>query len=240
MNIRRILFVSLLLATLAACQTIAPQPVAATSAAPDLHAEYHALAANNSVVYTIDPAASRVRIYVFRGGKAAKLGHNHVLDAPRFTGYVDLPSDDPTQARFDLQVPLADLTVDDPAQRAETGGNFSGERAPSDIAGTQANMLGTRGLDASQYPLIQFHSAAIAGDWPVLVADIDVTLHGVTRRQSVMLRVQHSASDLQVQGTLVLRQSDFGVTPFSVFGGLLSVQDAVAVEFSLIGRPAPF
>jgi len=38
---------------------------------------------------------------------------------------------------------------------------------------------------------------------------------------------------LKVQGALVLKQSDFGIKPFSVFGGLLAVHDEVVVEFSL-------
>jgi hypothetical protein len=40
---------------------------------------------------------------------------------------------------------------------------------------------------------------------------------------------------LQVTGSLVLRQTDFGVQPLSVLGGLLAVEDAVVVEFTLQG-----
>ena len=40
---------------------------------------------------------------------------------------------------------------------------------------------------------------------------------------------------LSVQGALVLKQSDFGIKPFSVFGGILAVQDEIVVEFTLAG-----
>lgn len=228
---------------LAACQAPAPKPASGTSAGPaqgapvDLQAEYRALAASGGTVYAVDPAASTVLIYVFRGGIAAKSGHNHVISAPRFEGYVHVPSDQAADARFDLRVPLNELVVDDPALRASTGGNFAGERSAADIEGTQSNMLGPRGIDAGKFPFVQLKSLAVAGDWPVLVAEVAVTLHGVTRQQTVLLHVQRGDTGMKVTGSMVLRQTDFGITPYSLFGGVLSVQDAVVVDFELTGRP---
>jgi polyisoprenoid-binding protein YceI len=232
MNLRLLLSTLLLPALIAACQTTVPQPTAAAPAWPELRAEYQSLVGSGTV-YAVDSAASKVRIYTFRAGAAARLGHNHVLSAPRFEGYVLLPSQQAADARFELRVPLDELAVDDPAARAETAGNFAGDRSAADIAGTRANMLGERGLDAARFPQMRLRSVAIEGDWPVLVAQVEVTLHGVSRTQPVMLRVERSAATLKVGGTLVLRQSDFGIVPFSALGGLLSVQDAVAVSFEL-------
>ncbi|MGH8561554.1 MAG: hypothetical protein ACRES4_06295, partial [Nevskiales bacterium] len=113
-----LLLISILLS---ACQAPAPKPAVEIPASPaqpgsaDLQAEYRALAAAGGTVYALDAAASRVVIYVFRGGLAAKSGHNHVISAPVFEGYVHLPSDNPAQARFDLRVPVNELVVDDPA-----------------------------------------------------------------------------------------------------------------------------
>ena len=227
---------------LSACQAPAPRQPAESQAdaAPpqteDLETAYRALAAGGGAVYTVNPADSKVLIYIFRGGLAAKSGHNHVLRAASFEGYVHLPSDDPTQARFDLRVPVDDLVVDEPVLRTETGGNFSGERSQSDIEGTRRNMSGERGLNTAQFPFVNLKSLAVAGDWPILVADVAVSLHGVTRQQPVMLRVQRGNGALKVSGTLVLRQSDYGITPYSLFGGVIAVQDAVAIEFELVAR----
>lgn len=233
---------------LQACQVFQPQaPDPATSALAtvvpsdaELQAAYQALASAGGTVYVMDAAASKLLLYVYRGGLAAKAGHNHVISAQRFLAYVHLPSKDATRARFDLTLPLNDLVVDDPALRQETGANFAGERSESDITGTRRNMLGPRGLQADQYPAVHLKSVAITGDWPVLVADIAVTLHGVTRQQLVVLHVRHDATELTVTGSLVLRQTDFGIEPFSLFGGVLSVQDAVAIDFALSGQPARF
>ena len=239
MNLR-LLLPALFLPVLVACQTVAPQP-AATAPTPqtDLRAEYQALA-QAGPVYAVDPAASQVRIFVFRAGAAARLGHNHVLSAPKFEGYVSLPSEQATDARFELRVPLTELVIDDSNIRAETGGSFSGERSADDIAGTRRNMLGERGLQADQFPIVRLRSVAVEGDWPVLVAQVEVTLHGVVRTQAVMLHVERNAAQLKVEGNFTLRQSDFGVTPLSALGGLIKVQDPVAISFRLIARPATF
>ena len=239
MNLRRMLS-SLLLPFFAACQTAAPLPaVEGLASRADFRAQYQALA-RTAAVYTVDPAASQIRIYVYRAGAAARLGHNHVLSAPAFEGYVSIPSAQAADARFDLSVAWTDLVIDDPALRAETGGNFGGERSADDIAGTRRNMLGDRGVQADRFPLVRFHSMAIEGDWPVLIAQVEVTLHGVTRTQPVVLHVEHGGESLKVSGAMLLRQSDFGITPFSALGGLMKVQDMVAITFALSARPASF
>lgn len=232
----KLVLVAALLASLTACEMFAPQPEpAATETPSELGTTYRALA-QHSPVYEVQASSSKVRIYVFRGGKAAKLGHNHVLSAPKFEGFVVLPSQQPAEASFELRVPVAELVVDDPALRAKTGGSFSGNRSPSEIEGTRRNMLGEHGFDAERYPSVRLRSTAIEGDWPVLIAQVEVSMHGVTRTQPVLLRVQHDPDQIKVTGSLVLRQSDFGMKPFSVLGGLMAVQDAVAIDFELLAK----
>jgi len=222
---------------LAACQSPAPRntdhalPVAPFDVA--LRAEYDALAAHGGKVYVIDTARSQLLIYAYRGGAAARLGHNHVLRAARIEGYVHVPAAAPAGARFDLRVPLAQLVIDEPQLRAATGDAFAGERTASDIAGTRHNLLGPDGLDAARFPDVRVRSTQVSGDWPALVADIEVTLHGATRSLTVPLRVRRNGADLNISGSLALRQSAFGVQPYSALLGLLAVQDPVTIRFEL-------
>jgi len=229
----------LLLLLLTGCQSGAPRPSSAGAELP-LRAQYQALA-QAGPVYAVDAAASKVRIYVYRAGAlAARLGHNHVLSAPKFEGYISVPSDQAADARFDLSVPWADLVIDDPSTRQETGGNFSGVRDQSDIDGTRKNMLGAHGFEADRFPNVRLRSVAIEGDWPMLIAQVEITLHGVTQTQAVALHVERSATGLKVRGGLTLKQSDFGVAPLSILGGLVKVQDAVAIQFELVAVAAAF
>ena len=241
MNIQqtRIIIAALVLSTLAACQAPAPITTAPQETLPDLQQQYRDLA-RSSKVYVVDPAASTLRIYVYRNGAAAQLGHNHVLSAPKFEGYVSLPSEKAADAQFEVRIALNDLVVDDPAIRTETGGNFSGKRSPSDVEGTRDNMLSERGFDAERFPIVRLRSTGVEGDWPVLVAQVEITLHGVTRVLPVSLRAYHDDKQLTASGSFLLRQSDFGMTPFSALGGLMAVQDGVVISFELKANPAVF
>lgn len=224
-------------ATLAGCQSAAPQRPAQTSPLADLRAPYLQAEATRGEVYTLDPAASTIRLFVFRGGKAAKAGHNHVLGVSDFEGYVMLDPDQPSASRFDLRVRADALKVDDPAWRDQTGGNFASKRSESDIEGTRRNLLGPKVLGAAEFPTIELRSQAVAGDWPVLIADVIITIKGATHVQPVIIHVERDAGGLRVSGEFVMRQTDYGIEPFSVLGGLMAVQDGVGVTFKLKGRP---
>lgn len=227
--------VLLLCIALAACQ--APVPKTPSPPGPDrpssLQQAFESRSVGDGQRYRIDAAASQVRIYAFRGGAARRQGHNHVLSVPQFEGEVQVPTDNPADAAFAIRVPLAALLIDETALRAATGGNFTSPRSAEDIAGTRKNLLGAKGLDAERFPDLWLHSLSVSGDWPVLVAEVAVTLHGVTRSQPVVLRVEREASGLRARGSFALRQTDFGLAPFSVLGGLLAVQDEVAIDFDL-------
>lgn len=232
---------ALVCAALAACAG-APQPSetrsseGTASAAPtDLSATYALLRTAGGRVFTLNPAQSEVRIFAFRSGKAAKFGHNHVLSAPDFQGFFHLAPDGTAASRFDLAFRLDQLALDDPQHRAARGPAFAPTISPEDTASTRNNMLGDNNFQAARFPWVRIRSVQISGDAPKFAAQIAVELHGQTREMLVPLTVNGLPEKLVVQGALVLLQSDFGVQPLSVLGGLLSVQDAVVVEFTLTG-----
>ncbi|WP_020649965.1 YceI family protein [Solimonas variicoloris] len=215
---------------LAACAAPAPQPAEAPGAAET----YAPPAADGAALYRIDADASEVAIYAFRGGRAARFGHNHVLAAPQLEGVVRVPDAAAGAAQFALRFSLDALRIDDAAQRAATGGSFASARSAQDIDGTRGNLL--KSLDAARYPQVVIRSLAVHGDWPVLVADVAISLHGVRRTQTVPLRVERDERQLRARGSLAIRQSDFGIAPFSILGGALTVQDVLAIEFDLLAR----
>lgn len=137
------------------------------------------------------------------------------------------------QGRADLFLALDSLTVDDAALRAAAG--LDTQPSADDIAGTRANML-TKVLQTEQFPFALIHvqaPATLASDTPLAV---DITLHGVTRSFSVPARVQTQPGGLQVSGMLAFDQSSFGITPFSILGGAIQVQDRVELRFDVQAR----
>ena len=231
---------SLLLAgAMAGCATLpASMPTgsaenAQVSIQPALKARYAELVKNGGRVLSLDPQRSLVRIYVFRAGAAAKLGHNHVGSAPRFAGFVYLPPTGTAEAQFDLEFRLDELEIDNPAYRSLLGKAFVSVPTAADIAGTRAHMLSVENMQADRFPFVRVHSLRVAGESPKLAVDVQVEMHGKTREIRVPLSLDGLPDHLTVSGAFTLRQTDFGVQPYSVLGGLIAVADEVVIEFNL-------
>lgn len=187
-------------------------------------------------LYRVDGDASDLRIYVFRGGRAPTMGKNHVIAAPELQGFVALHSDLPTDARFVFGLHLDRLDLDPPALRKETGGSFAKPLTEDQIEGTRDNMLGPTVLDAEQHPELVLRSVAVGGDWPMLVAKVEVALHGRTHIYDSLMEVRREDDTLTARGSLVVRQTDFGIEPMTVLGGLLGIQDALGVEYHIVTK----
>ncbi len=215
---------------LAGGAAIAPVP------AESLEARYAALRQAGGKVFTLVPGASSVRIYAFRGGKAAKFGHNHVLSAPEFQGYFYLAPEGTSASRFDLEIRLDQLVFDEPEHRAALGPAFASAISVEDRASTRNNMLGDNNFQAASFPMVRMQALQITGDGTKFAAKVAAELHGQVRELWIPLTVTGLPDKLEVQGAFVMKQSDFGIKTFSLFGGLLAVQDETVIEFKLVGQ----
>ena len=215
-----------LAALITACTQPGLQPAPVSTAAPaGFPAQsYTQAAAQGQRVLRVDPGRSRVTITVRRGGALANFGHDHVVASQALQGYVA-----PAQDRADFYLALDSLSVDDAALRAEAG--LATQPSADDIAATRANML-TKVLQTQQFPFALIHVRAA----PDALLAVDITLHGVTRSFSVPARIQAQRSGLQVSGMLAFEQSSFGITPFSILGGAIQVQDRVELRFDVQAR----
>jgi hypothetical protein len=221
-------------ATLQASQTGTAATTASVESA-NLQAIYSDMGRTGGRVFTLVPTDSSVRIYSFRAGRAARLGHNHVLSAPQFTGFFYLPPSGAASSRFDLAFRLDQLEIDNPAYRSELGPAFSSVPSPDDIDGTREHLLGADGLQADRFPFVRIRSLQISGEAPKFAAKAQVDIHGQEREMWIPIEVVGLPERLSVSGSFVLRQTDFGVQPYSLLGGLLSVQDEVVLDFKLTG-----
>jgi polyisoprenoid-binding protein YceI len=211
----------LLLVLMAACgQALAPpSPAPAT----DLDA-YRAAAASGAAVYAVDPSASVIAVTVGSAGLAARLGHDHVVASHALAGYAD-----PGAGRADLSFRLDQMTVDEPQLLREAG--IATQPSPQAVEGTRKNMLG-KVAEAQRYPVVRLHAERLGGGR----LRVAVTLHGVTRWQEVPAVIQASPTQLNASGTARLKQTDFGIRPFSVGAGLLSVRDEMEVRYHIVAR----
>jgi polyisoprenoid-binding protein YceI len=208
---------------------------ATQSSQPNLEDTYTNLGKADGKVYVFNPKTSLIKIYAFRGGAAPSLGHNHVLSTSNFTGFVYLPSKGILKSRFDLSFRLDQLQIDNSAESTKLGEAFANRLDTDGIKHTLEHMLGDDNLQADRFPFVRIHSVHVAGEIPKLAVEVQIELHGQQQTQTIPLNVEVLPERLTVSGSFVLRQSDFGVKPYSVLGGFLAVQDEVVIEFTLSG-----
>jgi hypothetical protein len=229
----------LIAAVLAACagapvkeQPAPAAPVAPAAPAPSGFPSAVYESEKTGKVYRIAPAESQADIYVYRAGRLARFGHNHIITSRDVHGFI-LLGKDAGGSRLDLYFPVETLSIDEPELRAAAGDDFSSQPSASDIAGTRKNMLSEKMLNAAQFP-----DVVISGKWnggtpeaPEL--DLTVTVRGITHAVRAPAHVEHDGDALRATGELNLSHAELGLEPFSALGGALSVADAFTVRYRI-------
>lgn len=131
--------IALLVVSLVSCQSQPPQPGQAPQPMPDFPLEVYQ-PAGGTTVYQIDGDHSRADILVRRGGKLVRFGHDHVVSATRFYGYIRLVANDLKRSQADVRLALDSLIVDDPVIRQQFA--LDTNPTPQDIEKTSAHMRG--------------------------------------------------------------------------------------------------
>ena len=219
-------------AVLAACTPFAPPPAASQPAAPVAAQAMQLPLWQQPGMRVLDIVAqeSLLTITVRRGGALARLGHDHVIASRTLQGVVT-----PAPGRAQFQFRLDQMSVDEEGLRQAAG--LTTTPSADAIAGTRHNML-VRVLDAERYPWVSIEARRTSDNE---VFEADITLHGVTRTVQLPVRVEQAADGrgLQASGSLLLKQSDFGIVPFAILGGAMAVQDQMELAFRITARPEP-
>jgi YceI-like domain len=229
------------LAMLSGCP-LPPRPPPPPAAAPP---QTLVPAPHAGTPYEIVPQASLLTILVYRGGPLASAGHNHVIASHDLSGTIYVPSEI-LQSSFEVHVPAATLTVDEPELRAQQpAAEFPPEVSAEAREGTRRNMLGEALLDAPRNPEIVLRALRLeraggaAADSGAVVAHVQSTVRGEVRALTVPVRYQRGGNGtLEVSGEFPLRQTELGLTPFSAMLGALQVQDEMRISFHLVAHAA--
>jgi len=192
--------------------------------------------------YEVQPAQSALLILVYRGGALGAAGHNHLIASHDLSGAVYLPAD-LARSSFELHLPLASLTVDEPQLRAaQPGEDFPPGVPDSARAGTRHNMLGEALLDAAQYPQIELRALSVsvppgtaAGE---ALVRVQCEVKGERHAVSVPVHYELRGDMLTASGQFALRQTQLGLTPFSAMLGALQVQDEMRISLQVSARAA--
>lgn len=171
-----------------------------------------ALAANET--RPIDCAHSTITVYVYKTGILAGLAHNHEIEAPIAWGEVK-----------NSEIPSVEVRVDSTKLRVLDPDASEGTRAT-----IEATMQSAQVLDVGHFPEIHFRSTSVEPDgtdhWMV---HGNLDLHGQTHPVSFEVALK----DGLYQGSAMLKQTGFGITPVIVAGGTVKVKDEVKVAFAI-------
>lgn len=227
--------VAVLLAGCAVPQATRPQESLPSSTAVPGPTPAAVAAAGEAWIVSSDE--SLITIEVLRGGALAQLGHNHVIAARQIGGELRL-AEPIERSSLTLRLPVAQFTVDEPPLRAVAGPDFSAPVPDAARTGTRSNMLGGTLLDAEHFPVIELRSRRVRRTLSGIDVELQVHIRDVQRTLQLPVVLSRDNDALVASGELALRQSELGLTPFSIMLGALQVQDAMRIKFRVVAHPA--
>jgi polyisoprenoid-binding protein YceI len=173
--------------------------------------------------HDLGPTVGRVIVKTGRAGLAARVGHDLTIEITQWSARVTVPDaggGDIAAASVTAELDLSSLAV-----REGTGGAKAlTDRDRGDIQSTARRILGaaaTGTFTSSRVILHEEGSGAIEGT---------LALHGAA--QPIRLQVTSPAPG-RYRGSAQVRQTDFGIPPYSGFFGALKLSDEVTVEFEV-------
>ncbi|HEY6804221.1 MAG TPA: YceI family protein [Pyrinomonadaceae bacterium] len=181
-----------------------------------------------SATYIIDNQKGKFIAHAFAGGVFWFKGHDHYLAARDFSGEVELTPDSITPASLHLVVKSGSLE--------ETGTVFTD--AQKKIINKEVHDLV---LLPDKYPDITFQSTSVtakpaaAGQYDVKIVG-NLTLLGVTRQETIPVKLSLSNNDLQAVGEFSIDRDDYKVKATSAFHGFVRVKDKVRFEFDIVAH----
>ncbi|ORI20571.1 YceI family protein [Rhodococcus sp. 1168] len=153
-------------------------------------------------------------------GKASKLGHRLTIAMKSWTAAVDWSGDIPTAVTLTAEVDSLDVV--------DGEGGVTPLIGPEKIL-AKSNALKT--LDAKRYPQIRFRSDDIAAIETGFSLRGTMEIHGVTREMTVIVTVADDGTKWHCASESTVRQSDYGIKPYSQMLGAMKVVDEVTVFF---------
>ncbi|HVE45429.1 MAG TPA: YceI family protein [Acidimicrobiales bacterium] len=169
--------------------------------------------------HSIGPEAGSLTVHTFRAGMGAKIGHDLVLEAKKWSGTVNVDADNPSASSVEVTVDLSSLEI-----VSATGGvKPLSDKDRVDIA---KNIEKT--LDTGKHPNVTFKSTSVSGSEPTVTVNGDLTIKGQTKPATLTV----TANGDKLTGKTSVVQSEFGIKPYSAMMGALKVRDSIDLELN--------
>lgn len=156
-------------------------------------------------------------------GRAARMGHRLTVAMTRWQATVHWAGTEPVSAELSVETDSFEV--------------LRGEGGVKSLSGPEKALVKSnamKSLDSGRYPEIRFASGDIA-----TTADgyrLAGTLHikGRSREHVIDLRAEDLGDSWRMTAESSVRQSDYGIKPYSLLMGSMQVADDISVSFSAV------
>ena len=181
-----------------------------------------------TVTYRLVPGQSKFTVQAFAEGLFSAFGHDPVINIEEFDGQVEFVPGTFANASLRITVNPNSLAVSNEVK----------EKDRLEIQQTMREAV----LETSKYTEIVFTSSNISvnrlaeGRCRIRIIG-DLTMHGATQK-SLWLSAEATLSEasLHAQGNFSLKQTDFGIKPYSAAGGTIKLKNELKFSFDMVGE----
>jgi polyisoprenoid-binding protein YceI len=181
--------------------------------------------------YRIDAKKSRFIVETQTSGLSSMFSHDHKIEVGDFGGTAAFAPGVEGAATLEITARADSLRLVD-------------EKNPGERQAVEA-ALREDVLETARFPEIAFKSRSASavrradGTYDLRITG-ELRLHGVRREVTIPARVSlQSLGTFRAIGTFDIRQTDFGITPFSFVGGTVTIKDTVTISFDMVGNQPP-
>jgi len=179
-------------------------------------------------IYTIDLSQSRVTATLTQEGFIARRYPTHRVEVKNFSGKIEVSEMDETRISVEVEAEAKSLTNADEGMSEFERREFH-------------NVLNNSVLESDKFPKIKFISASVSdarksGESRSFTLNGDLTLRDATKRVSFPVTVTISKDQLRATGDAELKQTDFGIKPYSGKLGMISIGDGVKINFEIVAK----
>ncbi|OBI41529.1 S-adenosyl-L-methionine-dependent methyltransferase [Mycobacterium kyorinense] len=171
--------------------------------------------------WTLTAADGELLVHTGVTGRAAKMGHRLTIAMRHWQATVSWTDSEPVAA--EIVVDVTSLEV------------LHGEGGVTPLSGPEKTLVRSnalKSLHAERFPDIRFTAEAIEKSDAGYRLRGELQIHGKTREQVIDLCTADLGDSWRMTSNTTVRQSDFGVKPYSLLMGSLKVADEVTVSFT--------
>ena len=173
---------------------------------------------------------SDLHIHVRKRGLLSAAAHDHLFRARRFEVRIEGRTADPLTLRLRVSVDSSSLKDEAPGL------------SPKDRASVEQTTAGPEVLDHANHPEVVLEGSATEArpthDGATVTLLTRLTLHGTTRELRFPVELRFRGDEVEAQGSFRIRQSDYGIRPYTAMLGTVGVEDEVEIRFRLVAVPS--